>query len=166
MILKNNEQRKQFLEEYKKWELIGEIAELKLNFYKFTLPTNAVIIATEWQSPGNIYVKPHTDVRYSLIIKDNHTGATQANYYEQCEYDLSGTSQGTIVDYLRINKCDIEYSDTSQSNQPTNYERIKNMTVEEMTDILTQSDVDKCFWNGDMWLDKEETIKWLESEAN
>lgn len=111
MILKNNEQRKQFLKDYKEWELIAEVPELKVKFYKFTLPTNAVIIATEWQRPGNIYIEAHTDVKYSLIIKDNHTGIMPENHFAQSEYDLSGTTQGTIIDYLRVNKCDIKYEE-------------------------------------------------------
>lgn len=112
MILKNNEERKQFLEEYAKWDLIDEVKELKVKFFKIVLPTKAVIIATEWQSPGNKYVPAHKSRKYALIIDDTHTGKLPSTSFGcddsvYFEYDLAGVSENYLVDYLRKNRCDI-----------------------------------------------------------
>lgn len=112
MILKNNEERKQFLEEYAKWDLIDEVKELKVKFFKIVLPTKAVIIATEWQSPGNKYVPAHKSRKYALIIDDTHTGKLPSTSFgcddsAYSEYDLDGVSENYLIDYLRKNKCNI-----------------------------------------------------------
>lgn len=108
MILKNNEQRKQFLKRYENWECIGEVPELKLKFYKYTLPTNAVIIATEWLYPATIFLPAQKGCRFCLITRKDHKGVMPELFERISEYSPRGTPEGTIIDYLRINKCDVE----------------------------------------------------------
>ena len=50
MKLKNQTERKEFLNNYKAWELFKEIPEIEVKLYRYVFPNGTVIIATEYAS--------------------------------------------------------------------------------------------------------------------
>lgn len=50
MILKNKQERENFINNYKAWGVWKEVPELNLKFYRYELPTGAVIIVTEYMT--------------------------------------------------------------------------------------------------------------------
>ena len=76
---------------------------------------------------------------------------------------------------MTTNKADIfdDYFDNDKPKKLTNYERIKNMTIEEMAELLTFWECDNCCAYGEM----EDCLaddkgcyngikKWLKNEVN
>lgn len=113
MILKNNEQRKDFLKKYKSWDMFHEVPELGVKYYRYKLPTNAVIIATEWLVPKTKYFDEHVDHKFCLLVDKNHTGTLPVCCYDESfylSYRLEGISASYFIDYLRINKCDRQHN--------------------------------------------------------
>ena len=119
MQLKNKAERERFLENYKNWELMHEVPELEIKFYRYTFPNGTVIIATEYAcmkfarfgSKGSEY-KKGTSVRYHLILHKSDKHKVQFAEYEYRVYNPSGDSKSSIVEYLTKTKPDIELCQT------------------------------------------------------
>lgn len=98
---KNDNERKQFLLNYNKWEKIGEIPEINTFYYRIKLPTNASIVVAEVKNVNNI-----NQSLFALVIQKNHTGEIpfpEPDAYLN-EYDLRGVSIDFLIKYLRINR--------------------------------------------------------------
>ena len=114
MQLKNKAQREQFLDNYKKWEVMAEISELELKFYKHTLPNGTVIIATEHtrlrfsgkSASGNVKDR---DVKYHLILDESDTYKAKYSFFEHKVYNPSGDSKTSIIEYLTRIKPEINF---------------------------------------------------------
>ena len=94
---RNDDERKKFLDEYEKWLLWIDIPELTLKIYRTELSDGATVLAyqsehvLEWETDKPIY----HDVDYSLFKKGE-------KFRFKGQYNF--TSQGTIVDHIRVNK--------------------------------------------------------------
>lgn len=115
MQLKNKAQREQFLENYKNWELMLEIPELELKFYKYTFTNGTVIVATEhtrmrfcaYTKTCAKYIKDR-DVKYHLILDNADTYKVQFSEFEHRAYNPTGDSKTSIVAYLTKTKPEID----------------------------------------------------------
>lgn len=115
MQLKNKAERERFLGNYRSWELMHEVPELELKFYRYVFSNGTVIIATEYAklvfadyTKGHFEYKKGTGVRYHLILSDKdkyNTGYSDTAYKL---YEPSGDSVSSIVKYLTDTKPDIE----------------------------------------------------------
>ncbi len=116
MQLKNKAERERFLENYSNWELMHEVPELELKFYRYEFPNGTVIIATEYAhmvfadyTPQHRFVyKKSTTVRYHLILSENDKYDTGYSDTAYKLYNPSGDSQSSIIKYLTDTKPDIE----------------------------------------------------------
>lgn len=116
MQLKNKAQRERFLENYKTWDLMLEIPELELKFYKYTFPNGTVIIATEYArmvfsdyTPQHHFeYKKSTAVKYHLILSKGDKYKTGYGDNEYKLYNPSGDSQSSIIKYLTDTKPEID----------------------------------------------------------
>lgn len=78
----------------------------------------------------------------------------------RCKYEYKG------LDEAPCNECENRY--TSKFVAKTNYDRIKEMTVEELADFITDiyaSNEHKEIRIDGEWIDPDRVEEWLESEA-
>lgn len=117
MQLKNKAERERFLENYKNWELMHEVPELELKFYRYTFPNGTVIIATEHAcmefadyTPQHHFVyEKSTAVKYHLILAEKDKFDTGYSDTAYKLYNPWGDSKSAIVEYLTKTKPEIEY---------------------------------------------------------
>ena len=114
MKLKNQAERKEFLNNYKAWELFKEIPEIEVKLYRYVFPNGTAIIATEHASftydrreNGRTIYKKITAVNYHLILSetDDFSSITFCNEYK-C-YNPTGDSKSTIIKYLTVKRMEI-----------------------------------------------------------
>ena len=98
MKLKNQTERKEFLNNYKAWELFKEIPEIEVKLYRYVFPNGTVIIATEYASfaydrfeSGRNYYKKTTAVKYHLILSEDDDFDNSTFFNEQNYMTLQGT---------------------------------------------------------------------------
>ena len=115
MIIKNKQERENFINNYKAWGVWKEVPELNLKFYRYELPTGAVIIVTEYMEYVSKYIGGKSGYEYENICEtrqkfrlilpedDEYTGAEYLRTYTP-----DGTSAGTIVDYMTKNRDKID----------------------------------------------------------
>lgn len=65
--LKNNEERKEWLRNYKTWPLRHVDAYTGANYYEYRFDNGAVLVAEEWKDQGNGYIPDHETVYLHLI---------------------------------------------------------------------------------------------------
>lgn len=101
VYFKNKEDRVSFLKDYLSWELVNEVKDFNLKFYKAKLSNGAFIIATESQqgkSPFGYdmyFVSVCPMVLYSLIEPDD----------ENSRYDIKGLGGISAIEkYMSANK--------------------------------------------------------------
>lgn len=116
MQLKNKAERERFLGNYRSWELMHEVPELELKFYRYIFSNGTVIIATEYAcmkfadyTPQHHFVyEKSTAVRYHLILDEKDKFDTGYSDTAYKLYNPSGDSVSSIVKYLTDTKPDIE----------------------------------------------------------
>ena len=115
MQLKNKAERERFLENYKNWELMHEVPELELKFYRYTFPNGTVIVATEYANMKVVRYDGHkgiyeksTDVRYHLILSEGDNFKNSCFIFEYKLYEPSGNSKSSIIEYLTKTKPEIK----------------------------------------------------------
>ena len=114
MQLKNKAEREKFIDNYLVWELLGEVPELELKFYRYVLPNGTVIIATEYACMkfvdyrvGHFEYEKKTDVKYHLILSETdkfNTGYSDTAYKL---FNPSGVSKSIIIKYLTETKPEV-----------------------------------------------------------
>ena len=102
MILKNKQERENFINNYKAWGVWKEVPELNLKFYRYELPTGAVIIVTEYMT--------YTSKKFCLILPEDDEYTKEHTYGAEYlrTYTPDSTSAGTIVDYMTKNRDKID----------------------------------------------------------
>lgn len=114
MQLKNKAERERFLEDYRSWELLIELPDLELRFYRKVLPNGTVIIATEhacmvfanWDKCGCRYKKSKS-VKYHLLLSDSDNYRIEHVEHAFKVYNPSGDSKSAIVEYLTKTKPEV-----------------------------------------------------------
>ena len=102
MNLKNKDERKKFIENYRSWGVWKELPELGVKLYRLNFTNGDCFIVTEyksWYSP--FAVQATVNQKYHLILTQNSTYRNKIpypdgfSYYEPC-----GCAIGTLIDYL------------------------------------------------------------------
>lgn len=65
--LKNNEERKEWLRNYKTWPLRHVDAYTGAKYYEYRFDNGAVLVVEEWKTEGNRYIPDHENVYMHLI---------------------------------------------------------------------------------------------------
>lgn len=65
--LKNNEERKEWLRNYKTWPLRHVDAYTGAKYYEYRFDNGAVLVVEEWKTEGNRYIPDHESVYMHLI---------------------------------------------------------------------------------------------------
>ena len=65
--LKNNEERKEWLRNYKTWPLRHEDTYTGAKYYEYRFDNGAVLVAEEWKSQGDRYIPDHETAYLHLI---------------------------------------------------------------------------------------------------
>lgn len=105
IILKNKEERLNYIKDYTKWELYKELEEFNLKFYRTKLSNGTYIIATESQqgkSPfgEDYYFSKVTPVTHWCLIDPNN---------ENSRYDIMGYGGISAIEkYMSANKLKIK----------------------------------------------------------
>lgn len=106
-VFKNDDERKDFLNEYKSWSLWLEIKPLKLTVYRVQLTDGSTILACRYVCRGNEYWKEHASCKY-LFFKPE----------EEICLDFYDTAMTYVVEHMRNNKLGAYW--VKQINKTTN----------------------------------------------
>ena len=101
LVLKNKEQRLDFLEHYSTWQVLIHISYLNLTIFEYRLKNGISIIAFESKNPNDRVM----DVRYCLFSKESNSSF---NFHSLDFISLYFDSKNSIVDYLTEHKKEIE----------------------------------------------------------
>ena len=93
-LLKNNDQRKEWLKNYRTWGLWYEDEHIGMAYYRFILPDGAQIIADE-------YLEPISRGVYEPTSKFHLVGGDKNRYNYHAAYALIGESETEIINYLK-----------------------------------------------------------------
>lgn len=93
-LLKNNDQRKEWLQNYRSWGLWYEDEHIGMAYYRFILPDGAQIIADE-------YLEPIRRGVYEPTSKFHLVGGDKNRYNYHAAYALMGESETEIINYLK-----------------------------------------------------------------
>lgn len=93
-LLKNNDQRKEWLQNYRSWGLWYEDEHIGMAYYRFILPDGAQIIADE-------YLEPIRRGVYEPTSKFHLVGGDKNRYNYHAAYALIGESETEIINYLK-----------------------------------------------------------------
>lgn len=107
LVLNNKQQRLDFLNTYRSWELISTLAYLGLKIYRRKLKNKTSIIALVAED----MLKPSNDptVKYSLFYEVDSTINKPCDYYSvRGKFNLWFNSQNEVVDYLTQHKSEVE----------------------------------------------------------
>lgn len=106
LILKNKQERQDFLETYKTWALIANIDCLKLKIYQHRLKNKSSIVCFE-ASPfdSNSRFRPSKSF---VIVFDSDNKIDYGFRFQKSQLNLSFNSENEIIDYLTKNKTEIE----------------------------------------------------------
>ena len=105
LVLKNKQERLEFLKTYNDWEMIGNISYLRLKIYRRRLKNKTAIIALVAENLKNIKDRP--SVKYSIFVEpDNNTSFDYT--ISSSFFNLWFNSENNIIDYLTKHKTEIE----------------------------------------------------------
>lgn len=96
--LKNNDQRKQWLSEYKNWGLWYRDENIDINYYKFDFPDGSRLVAAEYPQRLCYWRDERTDEHYFHFLEKNRQGY-KTKYDEQ--YRQQTDSETYLVEYLK-----------------------------------------------------------------
>ncbi len=107
LVLKNKEERLNFLKTYLEWEMIGKIDYLRLSIYRRRLKNKTAIIALRADREDS-KIKDYPSVRYTVFFEPQ---SNEPNDYRfnSSYFNLYFNSENEIVDYLTKHKKEIEW---------------------------------------------------------
>lgn len=110
MILKNKQERENFINNYQSWGVWKEVPELNLKFYRYELPTGAVIIVTEYMTYFGYKETYVTSKKFCLILPEDDEYTKEHTYGAEYlrTYTPDNTSVSTITDYMTKNRDKID----------------------------------------------------------
>ena len=107
LVLKNKEERLNFLKTYLEWEMIGKIDYLRLSIYRRRLKNKTAIIALRADREDS-KIKNYPSVRYTVFFEPQ---SNEPNDYRfnSSYFNLCFNSENEIADYLTKHKKEIEW---------------------------------------------------------
>lgn len=96
--LKNNDQRKQWLSEYKTWGLWYRDENIDINYYKFDFSDGSRLVVAEYPQRLGYWRDERTDEHYFHLLERNKMGY-QTRYDEQ--YRQQTDSETYLVEFLK-----------------------------------------------------------------
>lgn len=97
-VLKNNDQRKEWLERYKEWGLWYRDENIDVNYYKYDFPDGTRLIAAEYPQRERYYCKGQMDEVYYHLLEKNKK-AYKWTYDEK--YRQQANSVTELVEFLK-----------------------------------------------------------------
>ncbi len=99
-VLKNNDQRKEWLKNYKSWGLWYRDEHIDVNYYKFDFDNGSRLVVAEYPQRENGWSSNGYDrVYYHLVEKGKKKYKSEKTYDDK--YQDSATSETELVDYLK-----------------------------------------------------------------
>lgn len=97
-VLKNNDQRKDWLSRYKDWGLWYHDDHIDVNYYKFDFEDGSRLVAAEYPHRRNHWNNDYSDQVYFHLLEKNYKGY-KSTYDKQ--YVHAPDSETYIVDFLK-----------------------------------------------------------------
>ena len=97
-VLKNNDQRKQWLNDYKSWGLWYQDENIDVNYYKFDFADGSRLIAAEYPQRYAYWSKERKDEAYYHLLEKNKKGYDHE--YDE-EYRQQTDSETYLVEFLK-----------------------------------------------------------------
>lgn len=101
--LKNNEERKEWLRNYKIWPIRHVDAYTGAKYYEYRFDNGAVLVAEEWKNKGNEYIPDYETVYFHLIggpeAPRGHYGNRKWETHDK--FDRFPDSETAIVEFLK-----------------------------------------------------------------
>lgn len=97
-VLKNNDQRKKWLENYKEWGLWYRDENIDVNYYKYDFPDGTRLVAAEYPQREMYYDKRQEDEVYYHLLEKNKK-AYKRTYDEKYRHHTNSISE--LVEYLK-----------------------------------------------------------------
>lgn len=97
-VLKNNDQRKQWLSEYKNWGLWYRDGNIDVNYYKFDFPDGSRLVVAEYPQRLGYWKNERTDEHYFHLLEKNKM-RYDTRYDEQ--YRQQTDSETYLVEFLK-----------------------------------------------------------------
>lgn len=99
-VLKNNDQRKEWLKNYKSWGLWYRDGHIDVNYYKFDFDNGSRLVVAEYLQRENDWSSDNYDrVYYHLVEKGKKKYKSEKVYDDK--YQDSPTSETELVEYLK-----------------------------------------------------------------
>ncbi len=99
-VFKNNEQRKNWLKEYKKWGLWYTDKNIDVNYYKFDFEDGSRLIAVEYPQRESDWSNDQKDVvRFHLLEKNKTKYGSKKTYDQKFCHTTNSTTE--LVEYLK-----------------------------------------------------------------
>lgn len=99
-VLKNNDQRKEWLKNYKSWGLWYRDGHIDVNYYKFDFDNGSRLVVAEYLQRENDWSSDKYDrVYYHLVEKGKKKYESEKVYDDK--YQDSSTSETELVEYLK-----------------------------------------------------------------
>lgn len=99
-LLKNNDQRKSWIENYKAWGMWYRDENIDVNYYKYDFPDGNRLIAAEYPQRELYWSNEIRDEVYYHLMKKGKQKYNGRGTYDE-KYQNSTTSVGEIVEYLK-----------------------------------------------------------------
>lgn len=96
--LKNNDERKQWLREYKNWGLWYRDGNIDVNYYKFDFPDGSRLVVAEYPQRLGYWKAERSDEHYFHLLEKNKMGY-EKRYDEQ--YRQQTDSETYLVEFLK-----------------------------------------------------------------
>ena len=98
-IFRNNDQRKEWLRDYKSWGLWYEDKNIGARYYKYDFENGARIIAETYIHPANKYGLPEHESSFLHLVGGPWPTGSKWAYHEQ--YDRFPNSETELVEFLK-----------------------------------------------------------------
>ena len=98
--LRNNDQRKAWIQNYKAWGLWYRDENIDVNYYKYDFENDTRLIAVEYPQRPSLWSGEEKDeVHYHLLEKDKERYGRKVTYHEKFRQQTSSVTE--IVEYLK-----------------------------------------------------------------
>lgn len=98
--LKNNDRRKEWLDNYKEWGLWYRDDNIDVNYYKFDFPDGTRLIATEYPKRERYYCRGQEDEVYYHLLEKNKKAHSYNGTHDE-KYRQQTTSVTELVEFLK-----------------------------------------------------------------
>ena len=99
MILKNNEQRKEWLNNYKDWGLWYRDEHINVNYYKYDFEDGSRLVVAEYTERFSYWTGEREDKYYYHLLEKNRKGYNKVVYDEVYRHETD--SETYLVDFLK-----------------------------------------------------------------